>query len=103
MKLKQSILWAAVAIGLAFGCVAHAKGGHGGSHSGGRSHGSGGSKSKPSGGGGTHSVRGHTTKNGTYVAPHRQTNPNGSKKDNWSSGGNANPDTGKSGTKDPDK
>lgn len=53
--------------------------------------------------GDTHTVSGHVTKNGTYVAPHRQTNPNDTKHDNWSSKGNVNPDTGKAGTKDPNK
>jgi hypothetical protein len=48
-----------------------------------------------------HSVRGHTTKNGTYVAPHYQTNPNGTKSDNWSTKGNVNPITGQPGTKNP--
>jgi len=70
----------------------------GGGHSGGHS-GSHASRSST----GTHTVRGYTRKNGTYVAPHRQTNPNKSKKDNWLSKGNVNPDTGKAGTKDPDK
>lgn len=70
-------------------------GGHGGGHSGG--HASGHSS------GGTHSVRGHTTKKGTYVKPHRQTNPDGSKRNNWSSKPNVNPDTGKAGTVDPNK
>lgn len=51
--------------------------------------------------GGAHSVKGHTTKDGTYVAPHQQTNPNGSKTDNWSSKPNVNPHTGKPGTVDP--
>jgi hypothetical protein len=51
--------------------------------------------------GGSHSVRGHTTKNGTYVPPHRATNPNGTKSDNWSTKGNTNPYTGKQGTKNP--
>ncbi len=48
----------------------------------------------------SHSVVGHTTKNGTYVAPHKATNPNGTKSDNWSHKGNVNPHTGKAGTKD---
>ncbi|PHX98353.1 MAG: hypothetical protein CK529_13450 [Rhodospirillaceae bacterium] len=47
----------------------------------------------------THSVRSHVTKKGTYVAPHGQTNPNATKKDNWSTKGNVNPVTGKPGTK----
>lgn len=58
--------------------------------------GSGSSKSSSS----SHSVAGHTTKNGTYVAPHKATNPNGTKSDNWSQKGNVNPHTGKAGTKD---
>lgn len=53
-----------------------------------------------SGSGGSHSVRGHTTKKGTYVQPHRQTNPDNSKANNWSHKGNVNPNTGKEGTKD---
>jgi hypothetical protein len=51
--------------------------------------------------GGSHSVKGHTTKDGTYVSPHHQTNPNGTKTDNWSSKPNVNPHTGKAGTVDP--
>jgi len=50
---------------------------------------------------GYHSVRGYTTRNGTYVAPHRATNPNATKMDNWSTKGNVNPFTGKPGTVDP--
>jgi len=46
-----------------------------------------------------HSVSGHVTKNGTYVAPHRATNPNGTKNDNYSTKSNINPYTGKAGTK----
>ena len=49
--------------------------------------------------GGSHSVRGHTTKNGTYVAPTRATNPDHSKANNYSHKGNVNPYTGKAGTK----
>ena len=48
----------------------------------------------------SHSVRGHTKKDGTYVAPSRATNPNQKKSDNWSQKGNVNPYTGKQGTKD---
>jgi hypothetical protein len=51
--------------------------------------------------GGSHSVKGHVTKDGTYVAPHQQTNPNATKADNWSSKPNVNPYTGKAGTVDP--
>lgn len=93
MKLVLVAFAALTAIG-----PVHAKGGgHSGGHSGG-SH-----ASRSASGSGAHTVRGYTRKNGTYVAPHRQTNPNKTKKDNWSSKGNVNPDTGKRGTKDPDK
>ncbi|MBS0405048.1 MAG: hypothetical protein JSS17_01595 [Proteobacteria bacterium] len=73
--------------------VAQAKGKSGGSSS----H----SKSYSSGSGGSHSVRGHIRKDGTYVQPHRATNRNGTKTDNWSTQGNVNPYTGKPGTVDP--
>jgi hypothetical protein len=49
--------------------------------------------------GSAHSVRGYVTKRGTYVAPHRATNPDSTKTNNWSHKGNVNPDTGKTGTK----
>lgn len=48
---------------------------------------------------GHHSVSGYTKKNGTYVAPHQQTNSNHTQKDNYSTKGNVNPYTGKAGTK----
>jgi hypothetical protein len=51
----------------------------------------------------SHRVKGHTNKNGTYVAPHRKTNPDHSRANNYSSKGNTNPYTGKKGTKDPNK
>lgn len=50
---------------------------------------------------GSHYVRGYTTRNGTYVAPHRQTNPNSTRLDNWSTRGNVNPYTGQIGTRNP--
>jgi hypothetical protein len=49
---------------------------------------------------GTHAIRGYTKKNGTYVAPSHATNPNKTKRDNFSAKGNVNPYTGKAGTKD---
>lgn len=49
--------------------------------------------------GGSHSVRGHVTKKGAYVAPSRATNPDSSKANNYSHKGNVNPHTGKEGTK----
>jgi hypothetical protein len=52
---------------------------------------------------GSHNVKGYVKKNGTYVATHKQTNPNGTQRDNWTSKPNANPYTGKDGTKEPQK
>ena len=51
--------------------------------------------------GGSHATKGYTKKDGTYVAPSHATNPNNTKRDNYSSKGNVNPHTGKEGTKDP--
>ena len=56
---------------------------------------------KGGGRGGSHTVRGHVTSKGTYVAPHRATNPNSTRMDNWSTKGNVNPYTGRTGTKNP--
>lgn len=53
--------------------------------------------------GSSHGVKGHVTKNGTYVAPHQKTNPNNTQRDNWTSKPNINPTTGKAGTKEPTK
>ncbi len=44
-------------------------------------------------------VRGYCRKDGTYVAPHFRSDPNRTKRDNWSTKGNVNPHTGKPGTK----
>lgn len=52
---------------------------------------------------GSHAVKGYIKKDGTYVAPHRQTNSNSTQKDNWSSKPNVNPYTGKYGTKEAEK
>jgi hypothetical protein len=43
--------------------------------------------------------RGYTNRNGTYVQPHYQTAPNGTRSDNYSTQGNLNPHTGQWGTK----
>lgn len=48
----------------------------------------------------SHSVRSDTKKDGTYVAPHRATDRDSSKANNWSQKGKTNPYTGKEGTKD---
>lgn len=46
-------------------------------------------------------VRGHTTKDGTYVAPHYRTTPDSSRGNNWSTEGNVNPHTGQPGHVNP--
>jgi hypothetical protein len=46
-------------------------------------------------------VNGYFRFNGTYVAPHYQTAPNGTKLDNYSTKGNVNPYTGQPGYKNP--
>jgi len=46
-------------------------------------------------------VRGHTTKSGHYVAPHRRTTPDKSEKNNYSAKGNVNPANGKVGKRTP--
>ncbi len=51
----------------------------------------------------SHRVRSYTKKSGAYVTPHRKTNPDKSKFNNYSTKGNYNPYTGKKGTKDPFK
>jgi hypothetical protein len=51
----------------------------------------------------SHPVRSYTKKSGTYVAPHRQTNPDKTQRNNYSAKGNVNPYTGKPGTKTPKK
>ena len=48
-------------------------------------------------------VRSTVTKKGTYRQTHQRTSPNKTKLDNWSTKGNYNPNTGKSGTTDPYK
>lgn len=47
--------------------------------------------------GGTVTVRGHFRKDGTYVAPHQRTAPDGRFQNNWSTVGNYNPYTGEVG------
>lgn len=44
-------------------------------------------------------VKSSITKTGTYKSTHMRTSPNKTKIDNWSTKGNANPYTGKQGTK----
>ena len=47
-----------------------------------------------------HAVRGHVTKNGTYVAPTRATNPNQTQRDNYGVKPNINPANGQLGKKE---
>jgi hypothetical protein len=47
-------------------------------------------------------VKGYTKKDGTYVAPHYRSAPDGNKSNNWSTKGNVNPYTGKAGTQKDD-
>ncbi|HKS22679.1 MAG TPA: hypothetical protein VJZ76_07780 [Thermoanaerobaculia bacterium] len=44
-------------------------------------------------------VNGYVTKKGTRVEPHNRTRANDTKSDNWSTKGNVNPETKKTGTK----
>ena len=47
-------------------------------------------------------VQGYTKKDGTYVAPHYRSSPDGNPYNNYSTLGNVNPYTGQVGTKSPD-
>ena len=49
----------------------------------------------------SHQSQGYVRNNGTYVAPHVQTNPNTTQYDNYSTRGNVNPYTGQQGTRTP--
>jgi endonuclease YncB( thermonuclease family) len=44
-------------------------------------------------------VRGYFRKDGTYVAPHKRTGPDGNFENNWTTSGNSNPFTGEVGTR----
>jgi hypothetical protein len=101
-------IFVALVLALSIPAFAYA-GGHGGGHGGGHSAGHGGSHS-----GGSHSskaatgtgsksqrehVSGYTRKNGTHVATHDRSTKDSTKRNNWSTKGNVNPETGKAGTK----
>jgi len=49
----------------------------------------------------THTTSGYVRSNGTYVAPYAATNPNGTQRDNFSTSGNYNPYSGRTGTRTP--
>ena len=48
-----------------------------------------------------HPVAPYETRNGTYVQPHMQTNPNNTQLDNFNTRGNVNPYNGQVGTRPP--
>lgn len=75
-------------------------GGHASGYSSGKSHYSSGAH-MGSRSGEVH-VRGYTKKDGTYVAPHYRSAPDGTRNNNWSTKGVINPHTGKEGTKNPE-
>ena len=79
---------------------AYAKGGGGGHLSSG-SHSSSSSHHSSSGhvNSQNHSIHGYTKKDGTHVAPSHATNPNSTRRDNYTHKGNTNPYTGKEGAK----
>ena len=85
-----------LALCLALSFPAMTRGGGGGHSTGHSPSGTyGGTGSNPS----SHPARGYTTRNGTYVAPHHQTNPNGTMCDNYGAQGNVNPFTGATGSR----
>jgi hypothetical protein len=47
-------------------------------------------------------VQGYIKQDGTYVAPHYSSSPNGTNRDNYSTQGNTNPYNGTNGTRAPD-
>ena len=47
----------------------------------------------------SHSVRPYTRRDGRFVPPHRQSNPNREWRDNWSTNPNVNPYTGREGSR----
>jgi hypothetical protein len=49
----------------------------------------------------SHQSDGYTTNRGTYVEPHRATNPNNTQMDNYNTRGNVNPYSGAVGTRSP--
>jgi hypothetical protein len=93
VNIKFASVLSALALAAVPAAFAH---GGGGSHGGG--HASSGARASSSYHA-DHSVRGYSKRDGTYVSPHHATNRNSTKHDNYSTKGNANPYTGKEGTK----
>lgn len=81
----------------------HSGGGYSSGHSAGHSTGAGTHSSKAATGTGAKSahehVSGYTRKSGTRVAPHDRSTADSTTRNNWSTKGNTNPETGKPGTK----
>jgi hypothetical protein len=96
MTIMRTIALAVLLV-FGLGSVADAgrRGGGGGSHAPRGHAGATGTGSSSS----SHAVRGYTTRRGTYVAPHRQTDPDHTQRNNYSTRGNVNPWTGKAGTR----
>ncbi len=99
MTTRRNLLTALLGVFLT--PLVEAKGSRSGSRSKGSSRRAGGGKRATGTGANrsAHSVRGYSKKNGTRVAPHRQSNGNERTTDNWDTKGNKNPDTGKAGSK----
>jgi hypothetical protein len=97
--MKKTLL---LAISLLLSLPALAGGGHGG-HGGGASRASAYHATKPATGTGAKAqrehVRSYTKKNGARVTAHDRSTKDTSKTNNWSTKGNSNPETGKTGTK----
>jgi hypothetical protein len=84
---------------MVLGFAAHAEAGRGGSRRGSYSSRSYSTSSGTGASSSSHSVRGYTRRNGTYVAPHYKTNPDRTQRNNYSTKGNVNTYTGKTGTR----
>ncbi len=91
------IIALACVVTIGFSAPVLARGG-GGGHSSGHS-GSSGTYNGTGSNSSSHSTQGYTTRNGAYVAPHQQTNPNATMRDNYGAQGNVNPSTGAVGTR----
>jgi hypothetical protein len=87
--MKKSVIILLVAT--LFTSVSFARGHHGGHvHHGGHYAGTGSNSN-------SHHVNGYVRRDGTYVAPHYQTNPNQTQRDNYNAYGNYNPHNGQYG------
>jgi hypothetical protein len=90
MEIKMKTLLFVLAVALSI--PAAARGGHGGYRGHTAATGTGAKASHES-------VSGYTRKDGKYVATHDRSTKDSTKTNNWSTKGNANPETGKAGKK----